>query len=194
MGQENDDEHGKRTAMTRTDYLAGLGAQVAARAGIGQTPPAARRIPESAVGASGAGVAADAHGGRVEGAIRRQRSRSGGGGSGGRRELRICTGRAGRHGTTGDVDCRAACSRRNGWALHGRVFNTQLQPISGLTVFLVDASKTYQQAYGFAYTDDTGYFLLNYSRGKCGDARQVGGRGQTDNGFGTVCRSGRCQG
>ena len=50
----------------------------------------------------------------------------------------------------------------NGWALHGRVFNTQLQPISGLTVFLVDASKTYQQAYGFAYTDDTGYFLLNY--------------------------------
>ncbi len=50
----------------------------------------------------------------------------------------------------------------NGWALHGRVFNTQLQPVPGLTVFLVDASKTYQQAYGFAYTDDTGYFLLNY--------------------------------
>ena len=53
----------------------------------------------------------------------------------------------------------------NGWALHGRVFNTQLQPVSGLTVFLVDASKAYQQAYGFAYTDDTGYFLLNYPGG-----------------------------
>jgi hypothetical protein len=50
----------------------------------------------------------------------------------------------------------------NGWAIHGRVFNAQLQPVSGVTVFLVDASKTYQQAYGFAYTEDTGYFLLNY--------------------------------
>jgi len=30
-------------------------------------------------------------------------------------------------------------------------------------VFLVDAAKAYQQAYGFAYTDDTGYFLLNYA-------------------------------
>ena len=50
----------------------------------------------------------------------------------------------------------------NDWALHGRVFDAQLQPVSGFTVFLVDASKTYQQAYGFAYTDGTGYFLLNY--------------------------------
>ncbi len=51
----------------------------------------------------------------------------------------------------------------NGWAVHGRVFDAQLQPLSGFTVFLVDATKTYQQAYGFAYTDDTGYFLLNYA-------------------------------
>ncbi|HWY03779.1 MAG TPA: hypothetical protein VNX60_08935 [Candidatus Acidoferrum sp.] len=51
---------------------------------------------------------------------------------------------------------------QNGWALHGRVFDAQLQPVSGFTVFLVDANKTYQQAYGFAYTDDTGYFLLKY--------------------------------
>jgi hypothetical protein len=34
--------------------------------------------------------------------------------------------------------------------------------MSGFTVFLVDGSKTYQQAYGFAYTDDSGYHLLNY--------------------------------
>jgi hypothetical protein len=52
---------------------------------------------------------------------------------------------------------------KNGWALHGRVFDAQLQPVSGFTVFLVDANKTYQQAYGFAYTDDTGYFLLQYA-------------------------------
>ena len=51
----------------------------------------------------------------------------------------------------------------NGWALHGRVFDAELAPSSGYTVFLVDAAKTYQQTYGFAYTDDTGYFLLNYS-------------------------------
>jgi len=50
-----------------------------------------------------------------------------------------------------------------GWALHGRVFDAQLAPLSGYTVFLVDAAKSYQQAYGFAYTDTTGYFLLNYS-------------------------------
>ena len=50
----------------------------------------------------------------------------------------------------------------NGWALHGRVFDAQLAPASGYTLFLVDSAKSYQQAYGFAYTDDTGYFLLNY--------------------------------
>lgn len=50
-----------------------------------------------------------------------------------------------------------------GWVLHGRVFDAQLQPVSGFTVFLVDATKTYQQAYGFGYTDDSGYFLLNYA-------------------------------
>ena len=51
----------------------------------------------------------------------------------------------------------------SGWALHGRVFDPELKPVSGFTVFLADAAKTYQQAYGFAYTDDTGYFLLNYA-------------------------------
>ena len=50
----------------------------------------------------------------------------------------------------------------SGWALQGRVFDAQLQPVSSFTVFLVDASNNYQQAYGFAYTDTTGYFLLNY--------------------------------
>lgn len=50
----------------------------------------------------------------------------------------------------------------NGWALHGRVFDAQLAPASGYTVFLVDGAKSYQQAYGFAYTDPTGYFLLNH--------------------------------
>lgn len=50
-----------------------------------------------------------------------------------------------------------------GWALQGRVYNSSLQAVSGYTVFLVDATKTFQQAYGFAYTDSTGYFLINYA-------------------------------
>jgi hypothetical protein len=50
-----------------------------------------------------------------------------------------------------------------GWVLHGRVFDAKLKPVSGFTVFLVDATKTFQQAYGFAYTDDSGYFRLNYA-------------------------------
>lgn len=49
-----------------------------------------------------------------------------------------------------------------GWTLHGQVCDAQLQPLSGFTVFLADASHTYQQAYGFAYTDAAGNFQLNY--------------------------------
>lgn len=49
-----------------------------------------------------------------------------------------------------------------GWVLHGRVFNAQLQPAARYTVFLVDQEKNYQQQFGFAYTDDTGYFQINY--------------------------------
>jgi hypothetical protein len=50
-----------------------------------------------------------------------------------------------------------------GWVLHGRVYDAQLQALSRHTVFLVDATKSYQEAYGFAYTDETGYFLINYA-------------------------------
>jgi hypothetical protein len=50
-----------------------------------------------------------------------------------------------------------------GWALHGRVYNAQLQPAAQQTVYLVDATKTFQQQYSFAYTDATGYFLINYA-------------------------------
>ncbi len=47
-----------------------------------------------------------------------------------------------------------------GWALHGRVVDPQFAPAARHTVFLVDASKSYLRQYGFAYTDDTGYFLI----------------------------------
>jgi hypothetical protein len=51
----------------------------------------------------------------------------------------------------------------SGWALHGRVLNANLQPVANQTVFLVDEQKTYQEQFGFAYTDKTGYFLINYT-------------------------------
>ena len=50
----------------------------------------------------------------------------------------------------------------NGWALHGRVFDATLHPMSGFTVFLVDGTNAYQQNYGFSYTDDSGYHRLTY--------------------------------
>jgi hypothetical protein len=48
-----------------------------------------------------------------------------------------------------------------GWVLHGRVFDSQLKPVAKQTVFLVDQTNTYQKQIGFAYTDDTGYFLIS---------------------------------
>jgi len=53
----------------------------------------------------------------------------------------------------------------DGWALHGRVVTADSKPFRGFTVFLVDSAKAYQQAYGFAYTDAAGYFLLSYEPG-----------------------------
>lgn len=49
-----------------------------------------------------------------------------------------------------------------GWALQGSVFDSQNNPVPNLTVFLVNAQKTYQQEYGFTYTDANGAFVINY--------------------------------
>jgi len=56
-----------------------------------------------------------------------------------------------------------------GWALQGYVLDSQWQPQAKYTVFLVDANKAFLKQYGFAYTDDTGYFLLN-NAGAAGEA------------------------
>jgi hypothetical protein len=63
---------------------------------------------------------------------------------------------AGRQLTTPAVGVAA-----DGWAVHGRVVDADFQPAARFTVFLVDANKAYLRQYGFAYTDDTGYFLIN---------------------------------
>lgn len=47
------------------------------------------------------------------------------------------------------------------WALHGRVYDANLNPQERYTVFMVDAQNNYISDYGYAYTDATGYFLLH---------------------------------
>lgn len=49
----------------------------------------------------------------------------------------------------------------SGWALHGRIFDVDFKPAASRTVFLVDGKQAYRSDYGFAYTDASGYFLLN---------------------------------
>jgi hypothetical protein len=51
----------------------------------------------------------------------------------------------------------------DGWALQGRVYDSNLNPLAGYSVFLVDSQKNYLSVFGFAYTDSTGYFLINYA-------------------------------
>jgi hypothetical protein len=52
-----------------------------------------------------------------------------------------------------------------GWALQGYVYDSNYQPLAKYTVFLVDSSNIFLKQYGFSYTSDTGYFLINYSGG-----------------------------
>jgi hypothetical protein len=52
---------------------------------------------------------------------------------------------------------------KTGWALNGRIYTAQMQPAAGFTVFLVNATNTFQPQYGFSTTNSTGYFLLNYA-------------------------------
>ena len=67
----------------------------------------------------------------------------------------------------------------NGWALYGVVCDAAGNPVPRLTVFLVDASKTYQSTYGYAYTDDTGQFVLSYEKTKDAAAASAPGKDET---------------
>jgi hypothetical protein len=51
---------------------------------------------------------------------------------------------------------------QSGWVLQGRVLDSDLKPEARFTVFLVDDQKAFLGQYGFAYTDETGYFELHY--------------------------------
>ena len=66
-----------------------------------------------------------------------------------------------------------------GWVLQGRIYSSELAPLAGYAVFLVDAQKNYQSDYGFSYTDDTGYFLISYDGGAATGQQPAGGDTQT---------------
>lgn len=51
----------------------------------------------------------------------------------------------------------------NGWVLHGRVRDQNLQPVAQLTVLLLNDQKKWLRSYGYAFTDTTGYFILSYA-------------------------------
>jgi len=56
------------------------------------------------------------------------------------------------------------------WALHGRVYDANSQPIPQLTVFFVDNDKAWLRQYSFSYTDKTGYFVLKGTKSADGNA------------------------
>ncbi len=51
----------------------------------------------------------------------------------------------------------------NGWVLQGHVRDNTSQPITGLTVCLVDQQKNFLSTYGYAYTDTSGYYIITYT-------------------------------
>jgi len=67
---------------------------------------------------------------------------------------------------------------KTGWALQGYVLDTQNNPMAKFTVFLVDANHEFLKQYGFSYSDDKGYFLLNYPGDSAQAAAGQSGTGQ----------------
>jgi len=57
----------------------------------------------------------------------------------------------------------AAQAPQSGWVLQGRVLDADLKPQARFTVFFVDDKKAFLRQYGFAYTDQTGYFELQFA-------------------------------
>jgi|ERR1700688_554727 len=51
----------------------------------------------------------------------------------------------------------------NGWVIYGQVRNADLTPAPQLTVFLADEARAWLRKYAYAFTDETGYFTLNYA-------------------------------
>lgn len=64
-----------------------------------------------------------------------------------------------------EINTPAPQAPAKGFLVDGRVYDSNFQPLAGMTVFLVDANNTYLQQFGFGYTDDSGYFQIVVSDG-----------------------------
>jgi hypothetical protein len=84
------------------------------------------------------------------------------------------------HLTTQQATTTPPTVAANGWALHGRVLDGDLKPLADYAVFLVDHQKNYVSEYGFAYTDSTGYFLMNYAGTATGSSASKQAAGKAD--------------
>lgn len=51
---------------------------------------------------------------------------------------------------------------KGGWVVHGRVRDAAFKPQPAMTVALYDENKKWLQQFGYASTDQTGYFLIRY--------------------------------
>jgi len=50
-----------------------------------------------------------------------------------------------------------------GWAIYGSVYNSSSAPVQGYSVYFVDSTNTYQNAYGIAYTQADGSYQFVYA-------------------------------
>ncbi len=51
----------------------------------------------------------------------------------------------------------------SGWVLYGHVRNAGLTPAAQFTVFLADQGRAWLTQYGYAFTDQAGYYVLSYT-------------------------------
>ncbi|MGD0830502.1 MAG: DUF6519 domain-containing protein [Terracidiphilus sp.] len=61
------------------------------------------------------------------------------------------------------VSASAPAVAAAGWALYGAVYNSSNAPVSAYSLYFVDATNTYQNTFGIAYTAADGSFQLVYA-------------------------------
>jgi len=68
------------------------------------------------------------------------------------------------------VTAQAPVVAATGWAMHGAVYNTSSAPVEAHSVYFVDGTNTYQNAYGVAYTKSDGSYQIAYAGVPAGQA------------------------
>jgi hypothetical protein len=61
------------------------------------------------------------------------------------------------------VTAQAPAVTATGWGIYGSVYNANSAPVQGYSVYFVDSTNTYQNAYGIAYTQSDGSYQFVYA-------------------------------